>query len=308
MTALYCNRAGISRRSSIGALIGACSPSGTVAGSEPPIRLAVSESLLPEINVSDAKAAMLVWIQRIGKELGLHVEYGSQGVVKGAEIYERLRSQSVDAVAINAIEYRHMASMLDRIAVVGDIEGGAYRYQVLVKRGSGIRRLVDLRGRSLTQLVSPAACLGPAWISASLAAEKAGLSREFFSRVDPQQKPAKVVLPVFFGHADACLTTQRIFRTMCDLNPQLAAQLEPVATSPDLVSTCYVFRKNYRSPYRDRMIAALSELKNSPSGQQVMMLFQFDELKVRDVSCMDESIRLLDAAERIEGRDRRIPG
>jgi phosphonate transport system substrate-binding protein len=160
----------------------------------------------------------------------------------------------------------------------------------------------QLRGRRLLVLRAPNMCVAPAWLSNLLRPqEPAGMER-FFASVAHEAKPARVILPVFFGQADACLTTRRSFSIMSELNPQIARRLRPLLVSPEIVSTLYAFRKNYSGPNRERLTQALADLSKSASGRQVLTMYQLDGLIERDISCLDSSLAILAEADRPAGR------
>jgi ABC-type phosphate/phosphonate transport system substrate-binding protein len=110
------------------------------------------------------------------------------------------------------------------------------------------------------------------------------------------------VLPVFFGQSDACLTTKTTFETMCELNPQVARDLEAIATSPAMLVSFYVFHKNYHSPNREKLTNVLPKLDQSASGRQLATLFQFDRLEIRDGSSLTPALNVLEAAERLRSK------
>jgi len=109
-------------------------------------------------------------------------------------------------------------------------------------------------------------------------------------------------LPVFFGQADACVTSRRGFETMCELNPQVGRDLVTLASSPPLTVSFYIFRKNYRNSEREKVIKAISSLRRSPGGQELATLFQFEELAVKDAECLTSALNLLDRADRVRAR------
>ena len=73
-------------------------------------------------------------------------------------------------------------------------------------------------------------------------------------------------------------------------------------SSPPVTVSFYVFRKNYQSVAREKVIRAMSILRTSTAGQQIAALFQFDTLTVRDAGCLASAISILDAAERAGSR------
>ena len=180
------------------------------------------------------------------------------------------------------------------------------QYLILAKQNSGIGHLGDLKGGRLCLLKTPRMCLAPGWLSTILDEGRYGPAEQFFGSVATDAKFSRVVLPVFFGQADACLTSKRGFDTMGELNPQVSRDLRVLASTPPMAVIFYVFCKNYHSAQREKLIKALSGLCESPAGRQLATLFQFDALTVRDVSCLASALSILEAAERAHGR--RAPG
>ena len=89
---------------------------------------------------------------------------------------------------------------------------------------------------------------------------------------------------------------------MCELNPQVSRDLRVLASSPAMVVDFYIFRKNYDSAHREKVIRAMSSLHSSAAGRQLATLFQFDVLAVRDASCLASALGVLETAERARGR------
>jgi phosphonate transport system substrate-binding protein len=231
------------------------------------------------------------------------VEFDAKVFSTTEEIQSRLRQGQLDAVALNTLEYRQAADVLDSSQVVSEAGPGALeQYIILAKRDSGIRQLGDLQGRRLAMLKTPKMCLAPAWLSTILDEGHHSQAEQFFGSVTADSKPARVVLPVFFGQADACLTSKRGFDTMCELNPQVARDLSPLASSPPMVINFYVFRKSFQSVYREKLLSALSSVCQGPAGHQLSTLFQFNELMVRDAGCLASALSVIEQAERVRVR------
>ena len=176
------------------------------------------------------------------------------------------------------------------------------QYLLLAKGNSGIQHLGDLRGRRLRTLKNPKMCVADTWLSTILDEGHLGPSEQFFGSVITDTKVSRVVLPVFFGQADACLTSKRGFDTMCELNPQVGKDLATIASSPAMVLCFHAFRKNFRGVSREKFSGVFFNLRTSAAGRQLAMLFQFDDLTLRDGSCLASALRILDTAERVRNR------
>ncbi|MBL0160037.1 MAG: PhnD/SsuA/transferrin family substrate-binding protein [Bryobacterales bacterium] len=299
-----------SRRQAMGLLLTACHslPKALAAANMgAPIRLAISESLVSDVSINDARAAMSIWLKRMSQELNIVVEISAKIFDPTPEILRRARLALLDSVALNVIEYRQIADVLDSSQIVAESNAaGLEQYVLLARRSGGPQQLADLRGRRLSMLRGARMCVADAWLSVLLDEGHLGHIDEFFGSVITDGKASRVVLPVFFGQSDACLTSKRGFDTMSELNPQVARDLKALAVSPQLVTTFYAFRKNYRGPDRDRFARVYSSMGNSAAGRQLAALFQFDELVPRDATCLASALKILETADRI--RSRRSPG
>jgi len=275
------------------------------ADSGAPVRLAISESLVTDVNINDARAAMVIWLQRMMVDLNVVIEINPKVFDTTLEIVRRARTGQLDAVALNVVEYRQIADFLDPSEVMAEAgTEGEEQYILLAKRNGGIQHVADLRGRRLTMLKTPKMCVASAWISTLLDAGHLGPSDQFFGSVIEDTKVSKVVLPVFFGQTEACLTSKRSFDTMVELNPQVGKDLTAIASSPAMVVTFYVFHKNYHGVNREKFAKVYSNVRADAAGRQLATLFQFQALVVRDADCLAPALAVLSAAEHL----RRRPG
>ena len=164
-----------------------------------PLRLAISESVVGEVNLNDARAAMQVWMKRMAQDMNLVVEYNPKVFETTQEILGRARRGLLDAVALNVIEYRQMADLLDSSQVIASAgEEGPEQYAILVRQNSGIQRLGDLRGRRLILLEAPRMCMAAAWLSAILDEGHFGPSAQFLGPDHGPQSVASGVAGLFW--------------------------------------------------------------------------------------------------------------
>jgi len=263
---------------------------------DPPMRIAFSDSMLAGINPSDARAVMGVWLKRLCESAHFEIEMDARIFAPAADIHRRLRAGQLDAAALNILEYRPVAALLDPGQILQESHGQDMRYVLLVPADSPARRAKDLQGRRIALHEGRTGLLAPHWLRTLTAPEP---PERFFSSISTEPKASQAVLPVFFGRLDACVTTQRNFQTMAELNPQLVRKLRTLETSPELVITFYAFRKGYHSTHRERLTSSLAELQSNPLGRQLLTLFQFSGVNLRDVSALRETLALVEAAERL---------
>ena len=258
------------------------------------LRLGFSTSVFAGVNENDAKAAMKVWAQAILKEHGLSVPADPQ-VLNGEAIATAMQNKLIDAVTLSSAEYRALGGeFMSTNAVLGATGGRVTEeYLLLVHRDSNIGRIEDLRGRSLIFFQNPRASLAPVWFETLLLQSGLGQTLRFCGRVIQGGKLSQVVLPVFFHQADACVVTRRGFQTMIELNPQVGRQLKTLLSSPAMVPFAFYFRSDYSDPVRDQIIAEIKDVHSTAAGQQVLTLFQCENLEVRPVSVLDTALALL---------------
>src|ERR1017187_5206987 len=262
------------------------------------VRLAISETVVGEVNLDDARAAMLVWAKRLSEDLNVVIDPKLFNSTQ--EIVDRTPKGQLAAMPGNVIEYRQIADLLDSSQIIG--AAGLEQHLILVKQNSGIRQIGDLKGRRLCTLKNPKMCVAPAWLFTILEEGHHGPAEQFFGPGVTDSKFSRVVLPVFFGQVDACLTTKRGFDTMCELNPQVARDLKVIAGSPLMVVNFYIFRKNYQGVNREKLIKAILNLSGTVAGRQLATLFQFEDLGIRDAGCLASVLGVLDAADRARGQ------
>ncbi|NTW37091.1 MAG: phosphate/phosphite/phosphonate ABC transporter substrate-binding protein [Syntrophobacteraceae bacterium] len=267
----------------------------------PLFRFALASSMIAEVNENDAKAALKLWARVIVADRGIPVDPETR-ILNGTEaITNAMRSKLFDALGLSTAEYWTLGEEVLTAPLVLAVNEGRIteEYVLLVHRESGIQRIGDLRGRSLLFFQNPRTGLAPAWLDVLLVKSGFVGTAEFFGRVTQTNKIAQSVLPVFFRKSDACVVTRRGFRTMSELNPQLAQQLKVVASSPEFVPSLFCFRKDYEGPSKDKILEEMHKIDETPAGQQVLTIFQCEKLEVHPISCLKSAFELLNDHRRL---------
>lgn len=212
------------------------------------------------------------------------------------QLVAAIRDGRMDFFCLTVQEFRQVQHYVDTSRLLTE-EGGGHEFVVLVRNDSGLTNLAGLRGRNLILHESPRTNLAEAWLAVSLAKEGLGSPDRVFSGISKNVRPAQVVLPVFFGKADACVLARRSLETMYELNPQLLRNLRVIAASPVLVHTFFAAHRD--SPVKvsvlDRMVAS----RQSPTAVQVLTLFQSSGFIIRDAGCLSSANSLLDEYEQL---------
>jgi len=260
-----------------------------------PIRFAFSSKMFTDVNENDAKASVKAWALAIARERQVPMNTEPIILSGAAQLQRALRDATIDGAAVTTEEYLGLDPGQQSSNLFMSIIGGEFteEYLLLVRVDSGISDLGGLRGRKIILFDNPRASLARMWLEVILAEKRLSAPTDHFGQVLTAEKLAKVVLPVFFRKQDACIVTRRGFETMCELNPQVRAQLRVVVTSPKLVPAVGFIRPSYHLQLREALMTALTHLETSAAGTQVLTLFQSDQLREAPASLLDSARDLL---------------
>jgi phosphonate transport system substrate-binding protein len=266
------------------------------------LRLGLSATLFQELNENDARSAVRAWSDTVAGASGMDVD-GVAQLMGSDEIVRAVANHTIDGFSLTTPEYAKVARFVDPVVFTdASFAATGLEYVLLVQRAGGVQDLAGLRGRSLVDYRQANMCLAPAWIETLLATANLDPVDRFFGRVTKVLKVSQAVLPVFFGSADACIVTRRAFDTMCELNPQVRSKLRVLAFSPRLVAGLVGVHKDSSDEMKSRVREALLTLGSTPSGRQVLTLFQFDKLAPADHSLLLASVELQATYDRLQAR------
>ncbi|NVN89655.1 MAG: PhnD/SsuA/transferrin family substrate-binding protein [Desulfuromonadales bacterium] len=149
---------------------------------------------------------------------------------------------------------------------------------LLVREDSGIKRVEQLRGKSLLLDVGQQGSIPMKWLDSLLSARLSSTARAVFGTMKECTKSSQAIMPVFFRQADACLVSRSHYETMVELNPQLGRQLRILESSPGFVTGILATRKDLKKSTQDAIINNLQEMYTDPKGKQIMTVFRIKRL------------------------------
>jgi ABC-type phosphate/phosphonate transport system substrate-binding protein len=245
------------------------------------LRMGYAGEVYPEVNNKDVNAAVSVLTQRIvWKKIG-----------KGdARYYDDIREMERDfkerkvqvlALPVEAfLEIRNHIP-IDPVLVSTTDRGHDTELLMLVRKDSGIHSVRDLKKRTITMPMRNRQYgdLYYTWLETLLMREGFGHRiDDFFSSVKEMRTVAKVVMPVFFRQADACVVSRHVFDLTSELNPQIGRELTSIARIERLAHGVIAFDRRLPEETRQKFRQAFLALHDTPDGQQLLMLFQVRKL------------------------------
>ncbi len=265
------------------------------------LRFAFSSSMFTEVNENDAKASVKAWALAIARERGVHVEAHPVLLNGTNQITEAVAGSLIDGAALTTPEFLALPPHLQGTNLLLSYNEGSYTetYVLLVRADSALADLPALAGRRLVVFDNPRASLALPWLEVTLAGLGLPPASRHFSQLQKAAKLPKVVLPVFFKQQDACLVTERGFRIMCELNPQVRARTRVLATSPSVVPVVSFLRPAYQTIHTQALMKAILSLNESSAGGQVLTLFQSGSIHEGPIDLLLPSRHLIEAYQRL---------
>jgi len=252
------------------------------------IRLAFSKAMFVDVNENDAKAAIRVYTKNIGDQNGVYVGMQPELPDGTNAIARLLELQQADLLILPAEEFFALENQgLEGPLLLHEIGGSLTEvYLLLVRADSAIGKVEDLKGRSLIVASDTRSSLATAWLEVLCREHGLGPAAGALAKVAHNSKTTQVVLPVFFGKADACVVTRAGWEVMCELNPQLKKQLRVLAVSGPLVPTVTCFRRGFTESIKQQVIRAVELSSVKPEFKQLLALFQAGGLVNEPVSML----------------------
>jgi ABC-type phosphate/phosphonate transport system substrate-binding protein len=269
-------------------------------GRRPDVVFVYSTKAFPDVDIKDATAALKIYADELGKQIGYRVE---SHLYDGIEAVVRdLQEGTVDFVALSSIDYLRIRNRIDVELGVKHMKGGkgSVKYLLLTRVKSGYKTISDLRNKKLTLLKGNET--GVLYLNTLLQKLRLGEMNAFFSPIEEKIKPSQAVLAVFFGQADACIVTDLSFKTMVEMNPQLGKDLGVLSESQELVDQIAIVRTALSDDVKQKALSLAGSLKNTTRGRQVLLLFKIDDIvpmKERDLAGISD---LVGEYERLRAR------
>jgi len=232
------------------------------------------------VDPRDGIGAARVWIRQADRKL----EYSSETKVvyytTQLEVESALERNEVDILLMIADEFINLRDAFNLTPALSTDYGKRFYDELLllVREDSGITGVGQLRGKNLRIEGGQKGTIPMRWLNAMLQAKTSSSAREFFGNINEFPKANQIIMPVFFGQADACIASLTSFETMAELNPQISRRLRILEKSPGFVTGIVAIRKDVRNQRRDAMIDALRDMDGDPKGKQVLTIFRLNRL------------------------------
>ncbi len=258
-----------------------CWCTGESAAKEYHLKMGYAGYVYPDVNSKDVNAAVSVLTHRIVWEKIGKGDARYYDDLREMERDFRERKAQVLALPVEAFMELRNHIPIDPVLVSTTGRGHDTELLLLVRKDSGIHTVRDLKNRVIAMPMRNPQYrdLYYTWLETLLMREGFGYRIDsFFSSVKEMRTVAKVVMPVFFRQADACVVSRHVFDLTSELNPQIGRELTAIARIEKLAHGVVAFDRRLPEETRRKFMQAFLALHDTPDGQQLLMLFQVKKL------------------------------
>ena len=267
------------------------------------LRVGFTKSCFIGVNRNDAEASFKAFLASVGRQRGYDLQSQVTIFEDSPSFEAAIKGNEIQLAIVDSWQYVSMdiRKVMDPFFVPVPKDDLGRKYVVLTRQGSGLKTLGDLRGKDFARLEMGSATMGRPWLETLLMVNGLGASESFFGRMEVVAKPSAAVLPVFFGNRHACLVDILGFDIMKELNPQIGAKIQVVASSEPFVDTVICLSKDNWGPEtrKEDTIRALAELHLEPAGQQILTIFKVTKLARFEESHLEAVKKLRNTYDRL---------
>jgi ABC-type phosphate/phosphonate transport system substrate-binding protein len=247
---------------------------------EKPLVVAFTPQAFFNVDPRDAIGAVKVWINNADRKLGNNPETTVLYLKSQPEVENALAGNEVDILVSIADEFINLRDSFNLLPVLSTDYGRKFYDELLllVRADSSITSIEQLRGKSLRMEGGQKGTIPMKWLYSLLNSSGITSPKEFFGSINEFPKANQIIMPVFFGQADACIASLTSFETMSELNPQLGKKLRILAKSPGFATGIISVRKVVKNRRRDELIEALRTMDGETKGKQVLTIFRINRL------------------------------
>ncbi len=270
---------------------------------QPSVQIGISPHMFSELEKNDLISAINVWADSSLKRRGVSLRSKPQVFNSRTALEEGLKEDKADCLITLVEDFLALdpeAIDLDSLHFSSRNRSITEEYLLLVNRNSDIRRLADLRGKTVAIQSGFRESLAVYWLDTQLWQAGCSAAHDFFNKVEFLENPLKTVLPVFFGKVDACIVTRHTINTMIEANPQLSSRLRILRCSEPLVPALICTRRSYNPLLRNELTGAMRRMHTHAEGRDLLRLLAADRIVAGTPEALESSRALLRAYARLK--------
>lgn len=232
---------------------------------------------LKGVNYDDARVAIEMNFARQNDSVEPRFETALEILPNVFETARRIRERRLHGLSITSLDYivlRDLVLVEPLFVASGLPDTPLEPFVLLARKGIEIDSFLDMEQDRLLVENNSRWDVGRIWLETALNSVGLPQSDILFNRIDSATKPARVILPVFFGQADACLVSQSAFDTMVELNPQIGEKLHVLLRSPGFLRHLICVVDFLDPKFVKKMRENVANMHTTSDGKQLLTIFR----------------------------------
>jgi len=268
------------------------------------LRVGFSARVFPDVDQRDAQVAMELWTRELARGMGIKTTPITKIYKNPDDLLEAVKRGDLTVVTLPAIEYLQIRDRapMNPIIVASSNAGNARQYALIVRRGSGIRSISDLRDKTIILPSSSKNEASHIWLHVLLLKEVKQDRTLFFRKVFESSAASKSILKVFFHQADAAIVSRGALETGAELNPQVGRELAVIAESKPLHGDITCVPTMVSEKLKRTIMNSALHLHETTTGKQIFTLFQIDRVIPYQASYLEGLIALLREQAKLQSK------
>ncbi len=240
----------------------------------------IKNLMMGDVPEEDALTAMEMWSKELANEINFrsvnHVYDDLDSLVNA------FKQKKIDMAGGSALEYIKIRNEIESEPGIGFVKNGRKDvvYLLLVQHDSGIERLEDLEGKTLTTVKNSDNAM--LFLDTIFLRNKGKEADHYFGKITSKSHFSKAILSVFFKESDAGVATDTALEIMSELNPQIGKRVKIIESSPPLIDRISFFHKDFE--HKEAIKKKSVRIQKKAKGRQFLTLFKIDSLAPIDES------------------------
>ena len=212
-----------------------------------PFRIAYFSGSTSAVDMDALRPALARWAAAISKPVTGRSE--TEVLSDSHRLEESARAGLHDLYGLFAYQYLALehTGLLRPAMVTEGSQATASTFLLITRRSAGLRSAEELSDKKIVIDVGGFGELPLIWLATEVAASRPDPDEEGSPARQYRlvQTPARALLPVYFGRADACVITRSAFKDASLFNPEITTRLQICAFSEPLLVSLLAFHRKF---------------------------------------------------------------
>lgn len=246
------------------------------------IRFGVMLYFFSDVNLNDAKVAMNNWVNQLlkeyktktKKESGISLVYFDDI----NELLESIKRKQIDIIVLSTFDYILYDFKNYSTPVLMDKPDDRLEKILLVNKNSNAKNLNDLKSKIISLDKGIDGIFSKYWLN--MICKQNGINdySNYFSSIISSQSSNRNIMELFFGQADACLTTKFTYLANTEMNPQFKNKFDILYSSELVPYSIFCIRNDANNVDVNALIEITANVVGNTTMKSMLELFKKSSL------------------------------